>query len=184
MSDETEIKLPFSDLEAAETALQSLPLQLKKKKHFEENFVLDTPTRSLRNEGKLLRVRIVDGKGLLTYKGKLSIKDAVRSREEIECELQEPQNLLKIFEALGYTISFRYQKYRTIFEVEGEHLDICLDETPIGIYFELEGEIPKIHEYAARLGFDRSEYITDSYTSLYFRWCKEKEIVPSHMIFV
>jgi adenylate cyclase class 2 len=182
MSDETEIKLPFSDLQAAERALQTLPVRLKKEKHFEENLVLDRVNRTLRNEGKLLRVRIVNAKGILTYKGKLSIKDAVRSREEIECEFQQPQNLLKILEALGYTISFRYQKYRTLFEVEG--LEICLDETPIGIFFELEGEIPKIHEYASKLGFDRSQYITDSYSALYFRWCKEKQIEPSHMIFV
>lgn len=181
---ETEIKLPLPDLQKAQTFLQSLPLKLKKARHFEDNLVLDTNNQTLRNKGQLLRVRIVDGQGVLTYKGKLAIADGVRSREEIECPLGKPQNFLQILENLGYSAVFRYQKYRTLYEIEGEKLHICLDETPIGIYFELEGEIPKIHEYATRLGFERSQYITDSYASLYFRWCKEKGIEPRQMTFV
>lgn len=181
---ETEIKLPLPDLQKAHTCLQRLPLKVKKERHFEDNLVLDTGNQTLRKSGQLLRVRIVDDQGMLTYKGKLTISDGVRSREEIECQLGEPQNFLQILENLGYTPAFRYQKYRTLYELEGEKLHICLDETPIGIYFELEGEIPKIHEYATQLGFERSQYITDSYASLYFRWCKEKGIEPSQMIFV
>jgi adenylate cyclase, class 2 len=181
---ETEIKLPLSDLRKAHTFLQTLPLKVNKERHFEDNLVLDTSHQIMRKSGQLLRVRIVGNQGVLTYKGKLAIYDGVRSRKEIECPLGEPQNFLQILENLGYSPTFRYQKYRTVYEIEGEKLHICLDETPIGIYFELEGDIPKIHEYATRLGFERSQYITDSYASLYFRWCKEKGIEPSQMIFV
>lgn len=181
---ETEIKLPLPDMKKAQTLLQTLLLKVKKERHFEDNLVLDTSNQTLRKSGQLLRVRIVDDQGMLTYKGKLTISDGVRSREEIECRLGKPQNFLQILENLGYSSVFRYQKYRTLYEIEGEKLQICLDETPIGIYIELEGEIPKIHEYATRLGFERSQYITDSYASLYFRWCKEKGIEPTQMTFV
>jgi adenylate cyclase class 2 len=181
---ESEIKLPFASYDEALKAVHRLNnVVIKKKRHFEDNLVLDTPAQNLRSQGALLRVRIAEGKGILTYKGKLQIVQKVKDREEIESEFSEPENLIRILEYLGYKTVFRYQKYRTIYHVPNESIEICIDETPIGHYLELEGDIDKIHDYASRLGFSTDNFITDSYASLYYKWCRENHVEPSNMTF-
>ncbi len=58
-----------------------------------------------------------------------------------------------------------------------------LDETPVGVYLELEGTPNWIDRMARKLGFDEAAYITASYGRLYLEWCKAHEINPSNMIF-
>jgi adenylate cyclase class 2 len=183
---ETEIKLPIENVDSAIESLRGLGAKIVKSRHFEDNLIFDNVTRFLRSHGMLLRLRIIDAskiEGILTFKGEPQISDGVKQREEIEVEINGTQNLIRILSTLGFTPGFRYQKYRTIFRIDGINLDFCIDETPIGNYFELEGDIDRIHEFAGRLGFYRKQYIPDSYASLYFRWCKEKGITPSAMTF-
>ena len=64
-----------------------------------------------------------------------------KSREEIETELADGAAFEAILAALGYSRTFRYEKYRTKFvsaSRTGSGL-ITLDETPIGSFLELEG---------------------------------------------
>lgn len=192
MYTETEIKLPFTDLEEAHQKVLKLNSKLQKERHFEDNYVLDTLDLSVRNSGCLLRVRIVSSadrescmrtQGILTFKGTLQIHDGLRNREEIESIVDPPETLLKIFERLGYSLKFRYQKYRTIYSIEQMQIQICVDETPIQNYFELEGPAEEIHEIAAKLGYTRDQYITESLGQLYYRWCKERGIESSNMVF-
>jgi adenylate cyclase class 2 len=56
-------------------------------------------------------------------------------------------------------------------------------ETPIGVYLELEGAPRWIDATARRLGFKRADYITDSYGRLYFVWCEQRGVHPTHMVF-
>jgi hypothetical protein len=43
-----------------------------------------------------------------------------------------------------------------------------IDETPIGTFFEIEGDLAGIQAAAAGLGYSRADYITDSYVALFF----------------
>jgi adenylate cyclase class 2 len=192
MYTETEIKLLFNSLEEAHQKVLKLDSKLHKERHFEDNFVLDTSELSMRNSGYMLRVRIVSSadrescmrnQGILTFKGTVQIHDGLRNREEIECIVDPPETFLKIFERLGYTLKFRYQKYRTIYSIEQMQVHICIDETPIQNYFELEGPAEEIHEIAAKLGYIRQDYITESLGQLYYRWCKERGIESSNLVF-
>jgi adenylate cyclase, class 2 len=183
MPQEIEIKLPVLDLKKALRQIESLGARIVKDRHFEDNILFDTSERSLQQNRMVLRVRAIPGKGLLTLKGKPDTSRGVKEREEIECELENPENLIAILSKLGFVSVFRYQKYRTVYRIEGVAMDICVDETPIGNFIELEGDIENIHEYAGRLGYDRDKQITDSYVSLYHRWCQEKGAAPGHMIF-
>jgi hypothetical protein len=45
-------------------------------------------------------------------------------------------------------------------------LKLTLDETPIGVFVELEGERREIDRAARMLGFARSDYINKSYGEL------------------
>ena len=183
---ETEIKLPIADPSAVRSRLEALGAKVKKERHFEDNRVLDLADHRLRTNGKLLRLRVTgDGSnsGLLTFKGRGKISDGTKDREEVECTVSDPDHLIRIFEELGFKESFRYQKYRTVYRIDRVELEFCVDETPIGNFVELEGDIEQIHVYAEKLGFQRSQYITDSYSMLYLKWCHDHNIQPSHMIF-
>jgi adenylate cyclase class 2 len=58
-----------------------------------------------------------------------------------------------------------------------------LDETPIGIFLELEGNPGWIDRTAATLGFSERDYIVESYGRLYLEWCKRRRCKPKDMVF-
>lgn len=188
---EIEIKLPFDDIDDAKQQVVSLGGEIDRERHFEENLVFDTESGDLRKQGVLLRLRIVGARpgvpapatATLTFKGKVDLSGGVRNREEIESTIQEPEHLIRIFSNLGYYPIFRYQKYRTVYHIPNVPLEFCVDETPIGNYVELEGEIDAIHDYASKLGFRKDQYVTESYGGLYLNWCEQNGFKPTNMIF-
>ena len=166
---ETEIKLAPPDVAAAKRMLYRAGFRVHKRRRFEDNLILDTPELSLRKAGALLRVREAGGKAIVTFKGR-PVAGKHKSREELEVEVSGAAAMRAIAERLGFTPSFRYQKYRTEYKQPGRSGIATLDETPIGVYMELEGSPEWIDRTARRLGFAESDYITASYGSLYFEW--------------
>ena len=179
---EIEIKLAMPDAAAARRLLGGAGFRIHRRRVFEANTVFDTRTLALRRKALLLRVRVAGRRTVLTYKGR-PLPGKHKSREELELDLPGPQPLLTIFERLGYQPVFRYEKYRTEFQVPRVHGVATLDETPIGVYIELEGAPAWIDRTARRLGFAESDYITASYGRLYLDWCRHRRIQPSHMVF-
>ena len=78
---------------------------------------------------------------------------------------------MAIVERLGYRRVFRYEKYRTEFHQPRRAGVAMLDETPVGVFLELEGTPHWIDRTARRLGFQESDYITASYGRVYLDWC-------------
>ena len=60
---------------------------------------------------------------------------------------------------------------------------MTLDETPIGVFLELEGPAKWIDSTAKELGFSYADYITASYGVLFAEWCKEYELSTRDMVF-
>jgi adenylate cyclase, class 2 len=166
---------------AARRLVRGAQFRLIQARTFESNIVLDTPGLRLRKSGTLLRVRETAGRVILTYKGPAR---AVRhkSREELEVEANDRALLERIFQRLGFRIVFRYEKYRSEYRGHGAGI-VTVDETPIGVYLELEGPPRWIDQTARRLGFAPKDYITASYGSLYLQWCREQGIKPGNMVF-
>jgi adenylate cyclase, class 2 len=109
-------------------------------------------------------------------------------REEIEAEISDSANLTKIFEGLGMRGWFRYEKYRTTYQLPASKswargLLIELDETPIGTFVELEGPAPAIDRAATELGYSRRDYILTNYLALYAEDCRRKGEQPENMLF-
>ena len=104
---------------------------------------------------------------MVTYKGPGHRRTPYKSREEIEFDVSDATALTEVLARLGYAPRFRYEKYRTKFAAPGEPGFITIDETPIGVFLELEGPVEWIDATAARLGFSAAEYLTSSYSSLY-----------------
>jgi adenylate cyclase class 2 len=179
---EVEIKLAVPTAAVAARLLRSAGLRLAKRRVFERNIAWDTPAQELRNASRLLRVRQAGAKSTLTYKGKPG-KSKHKSREELELQISDASALSAIFERLGYRPSFRYEKYRTEYSDPRSGGTATIDETPIGVYLELEGSPAWIDRTAHRLGFTEQDYITSSYGRLYADWCKRQRATPGNMEF-
>jgi adenylate cyclase class 2 len=102
---------------------------------------------------------------VLTFKGPYRVDGGIKSREEIEAGSADGSALRAILNRLGFVPVFRYQKYREAFAWQGQ--EIVVDETPIGVFLEIEGDPAGIHAAATALGFGPSDYLTDSYAALF-----------------
>src|SRR5436305_1187725 len=107
---EREIKLRFPSVDAAREAVRHSGAAPLRGRRLQEDCLLDTRDRSLCDRGSTLRVRIEPGRTLLTFKGPLQTS-AMKLRSELETEAGDSGVLLRILEALGFRVSFRYQKY-------------------------------------------------------------------------
>jgi adenylate cyclase, class 2 len=109
-------------------------------------------------------------------------------REEIELEVGDARALGTIFARLGMRESFHYEKYRTTFRMPesarwAKGLLIELDETPIGIFVELEGPAAAIDRAAKLLGYSKDEYVLTNYLRLHAEKCIERGEKLGDMVF-
>lgn len=109
-------------------------------------------------------------------------------RDEIEAQVADAGNLVKIFEGLGMRGWFRYEKYRTTYQLPATKswargLLIEVDETPIGTFVELEGPPAAIDRAATELGYSKRDYILTNYLALYAEDCRRKGQQPQNMLF-
>jgi adenylate cyclase class 2 len=153
-----------------------------KRRVFEANTIYDTEDLSLRSTKRLLRVRSAGRHYTLTFKGAPAVSRH-KVREELETPVEDATAMARILEALGYAPKFRYEKYRTEYRRGREDGLVLLDETPIGVFIELEGPPAWIDRTAAQLGLAESDYLTQSYGSLYLEHCAARGITPGHMVF-
>jgi adenylate cyclase class 2 len=109
-------------------------------------------------------------------------------RDEIEAQVTDSANLIKIFEGLGMRGWFRYEKYRSTYQLPATKswargLLIEVDETPIGTFVELEGPPAAIDRAATELGYSKKDYILTNYLALYAEDCRRKGQQPQNMLF-
>ena len=181
-SHETEIKLALPDPKTARRLLRAAGFRVSRPRVFEANTVFDTPGQSLRRAANLLRVREAGGTATVTYKGR-PLPGRHKSREELELQVADAAAMAGIFARLGFHPASRYEKYRTEFRQPDRAGVAMLDETPIGVFLELEGTAPWIDRTARHLGFQETDYITASYARLYLDWCGRRGRKPTNMVF-
>jgi adenylate cyclase class IV len=105
-------------------------------------------------------------------------------RAETEFILPEPRGFMALMEQSGMRRTFRYEKIRTSYRMpgaRGAHLE--LDETPCGVFLELEGPRRAIDRLASRLGYRPKDYITASYAALHFDACRRRGLPGGDMVF-
>jgi adenylate cyclase class 2 len=180
---ETEIKLPVASAPRGRALLRKAGFEIRTRRVFEQNIGLDDNARSLRARGLLLRVRGAGAVITCTFKGP-SLPGRHKRRVEWEFRADSLDSCLAVFAGIGFAESFLYEKYRTEYDRPGEAGHATLDETPIGVFMELEGPAPWIDRTAAELGFQRDAWITSSYAALYFAWCARNNRKPGSMTFV
>jgi adenylate cyclase, class 2 len=190
---EIEIKLRISDVPGLVRNLRHLGAALHGRV-LERNTLYDTPDSDFRRRGRLLRLRIetpapsgpIRGgrrRSVITCKAPASALPGSPYKQKLEREevVQSPQRWARILRSIGLRPGFRYEKFRTTFRRPGLHLD--LDETPLGVFLELEGSPQAIDRAARALGFSKDEYIRGTYWELYAADCRHRDRFPKNMLF-
>ena len=185
METETEAKFYVRSLAAVQARLEKLGAHLIQPRSLETNLRFDLPDGSLRQGGRVLRLRR-DGSARLTYKGPSEVIEGVQSRPEIEVEVGDFDTAHRLVESLGYRVVATYEKYRQVYSLELEKSDfhIFLDELPYGDFVEIEGETAEaVITASKRLGLDPKAAIPTSYLALFESLSAERGLDPSKLTF-
>ncbi len=179
--EEIEVKIPIASLAAVRDRLRAAGASLSAAAHDESNVLFDDADRRLSGSGRTIRLRRAAGRAILTYKGAARFQGGAKTREERETEVSNEEETRAILAGLGLAPRFRYDKRREEWDCEGTV--VALDETPIGLFVEVEGDPAAIRRVVTLLGLDASESIPYSYAELYARRRKENPSLPPDMVF-
>lgn len=180
MPQEIEIKFALKDRNALLRKLHEIGAQRLYPETFEDNIVLDR-RGELRTKGSLLRVRKFGRYAIATFKGPVAFDGTVKTREEVQTGVESFELAIALFDSLGFKPVFRYQKYREVWRVRDT--EVVLDRTPIGDYFEIEGQLDVIRSLAEELGMSPEHGIRQTYADLYRQHRRTRADLPEHMVF-
>lgn len=171
---EIELKFTVVDTAALRRSIESLGFALVTERMFESNTLYDTADRQLRLRKQILRLRNYGDRCTLTHKRQSSQNDTdtrYKTRIETESRVEDCAALAEVFHQLGYEPVFRYEKFRTEWELDSGHL--VVDETAIGNWAELEGPPEWIDRMLEQLSIPSELCSTDSYGKLFLSWKEE-----------
>jgi adenylate cyclase class 2 len=161
---EQEVKLKFDTYEAARQAVIAAGGRLVRALRQQDDRFLDTTDDRLSNSGCALRIRREPDRTTLTFKGPMQ-SGPVKSREEIESTVDDADATEALLGKLGYTEWWRTAKSREDYLI-GE-TKVFIDQTPVGVFVEIEATVDVIATTALALGRTPRDYILDSYRALY-----------------
>jgi adenylate cyclase class 2 len=161
---EIEVKIRIDDLKSAREKILELGAKLEKERFSEEDTFYDFTSKTLYKKRQALRLRRINKKSFLTFKGPPQKSRKFKIREEHETEVKNEKQLRKILKSLGFVPIFNYEKHRTIYRKK--NLKISLDETSAGDFIELEGKREEIVKFANALGVSKKEFIKLDYIQL------------------
>ncbi len=179
MGEETEVKIKIDSKELISSKLTEAGLS-KVHDYHERNIVIDKDGK-MKDSDKLLRLRTMDdGKSdeVFTYKGSRS--GDLKTREEIEFSI-DIEKLSKVFDRLGYSTAFKYEKKRQVWK--GDKLEVVIDELPyLGLFIEIEGGEEDIVDLLEELGLSSKEKITETYLELFESYKEENEVESDFLV--
>jgi adenylate cyclase class 2 len=180
MRKEIEIKFRVADLRALTHALKRAGFKQITRSTREMNALYDLPSQKLRKRGELLRLRQYAKTWMLTHKAK-SKSGRHKVRVELETPVASGEQMDTILRALGYSPTFRYEKFRAEWSDGTGH--VVVDETPIGNSGEIEGPSRWIDRTARTLAVEPGNFITQTYADLFFTWKRKTRSPATEMTF-
>jgi adenylate cyclase class 2 len=180
MPKEIEIKFRIENLPALARALKQAGFKQLTSSTHEMNTLYDLPGQKLRKRDEMLRLRKFGETWTLTHKAK-SKAGRHKVRVELETRVKNGQQTDAILRALGFTPTFRYEKYRAEWSDGKGH--VVVDRTPIGNFGEIEGTPRWIDRTARLLGIGRKDYITQTYAPMFFEFKRRTKSPATEMTF-
>jgi adenylate cyclase class 2 len=177
---EVEIKFRVDDVRALNRRLRKSGFRLLTRRTHEMNTLYDLPGQLLRKRGELLRLRKYGPQWVLTHKAKGKVGPH-KTRVENETKIADGARMEAILRALGFVPTFRYEKFRAEWSDGKGH--VVVDETPIGNFGEIEGPTRWIDRTAQVLQIGRNDYITATYSDLFFQWKQQTGSAAREMTF-
>jgi adenylate cyclase class 2 len=177
---EREVKLKFDSVEAARDAVLATGATPLRCRRLQEDSLLDAEDESLRRRRCVLRIRVENGKSRITFKGPVQ-PSVMKLRDEFETVVGDGALLLHVFEELGFHVWFRYEKYRE--EFSHDDVTVAIDETPVGVFVELEGSEHGILATTEALGRHPEDFVLDSYRGLFLQHRETFGLTGTDMMF-
>jgi adenylate cyclase class 2 len=172
---EIEAKLKVDSLEPIAHKLSQLgaksgPILIQTDCYFDDsNSTLTQSDKALR-----LRNERQEGsqKNILSYKGPRE-KGSFKRRQEIQFGVDNVEEAINLFAALGFGKSLIFQKRRRLWHLE--NCEVALDELPfLGTFVEIEGPSEeKIASVQSKLDLANLPHIKESYATLMWRHCEQ-----------
>ncbi len=164
MATETEAKFYIEHRDTLQKRIESVGATLSEPRVLETNLRFDTPDHDLHQVGYVLRLR-QDTRARMTFKDGEQTQGGAFNRRELEFTVSDFDTAKELLQALGYEVSFTYEKYRTTYKLDGA--EIMLDEMPYGNFVEIEGPEKMIRALADKLQLKWDAAIQDSYSMLF-----------------
>ena len=103
------------------------------------------PCFNFKERDEALRLRLENGEAFLTYKGPRR-KRQVKTREEIEAKIYEPDKIQEILERLGFRALAEVRKERKVFtSSQDKKLKVMLDYVEdLGYFLEIEAKEERV----------------------------------------
>ena len=180
MAKEVEIKFRIADWRTLTRALKRSGFEQVTPSKHEMNALYDLPGQKLRQRGELLRLRQYGGEWVLTHKAK-GRPGRHKTRVELETKVEAGEKMDAILRALGFSPTFRYEKFRAEWSDGTGH--VVLDRTPLGDFGEIEGPPRWIDRTAQALGIAPPDYLTQTYADLFFTWKRRSRSRAKEMTF-
>ena len=177
---EREVKLPYASAEEARVMILAAGATPLHGRRLQEDALLDTDDEQLRRRRCVLRIRTENGKSRLTFKGPVQ-PSTMKLREEVETLVGDGEVLMRVLKELGLHVWFRYEKFRE--EFCHEDVIVAIDETPVGVFVEIEGSEQGITQMAQALGRTSDDYVLDSYRGLFLSRRDQCGLTGSDMVF-
>ncbi len=189
---EVEIKVAISNPESLKENLKKLNGKYKiSLDHEDTYFNMPIKLRNFKKTDEALRLRksiefnknnkenTTLTRSFITYKGK-KIDQTTKTREEIEVEIKNLEEMKKLLENLGFREIFTVKKERELYEFnfKNENVEVLIDFLPIlnqnfmevEVIVESSKEVPlvkeKLFEFLKKFGISKTDSIRESYLEL------------------
>lgn len=131
------------------------------------DFYFNHPSRDFMVTDEALRIRVVNGRTVLTYKGP-RLRASAKTRAELEVPAGDFDTMKKILEHLGFILTMEIRKVRELYRYSG--ITVCIDRVEgLDTYIELEIKTADraqaehdLTEFASRMGlhdFEKRSYL-------------------------
>ena len=121
---------------------------------------------------KVLRLRRVGKKGILTYKERYPGRSDIKRQREEETAVADPARTAAILKLLGFTPVLVYEKRRQTWRVS--NAELVLDELPFGLYMEIEGSEKAIRSIEKKFDLKALQVEEATYPQLTLRHGKKR----------
>ncbi|MEJ5293363.1 MAG: class IV adenylate cyclase [Candidatus Methanosuratincola sp.] len=171
MSYEIEIKAPVEDARQAESKVREGGGEFLGEK-VQVDIYLSHPCMDMRAADKALRLRLEEGRCVITFKGP-RMKGGLKAREELEFTVGDGDTAMEVFARLGFKVGARVCKVRREYRLNNANVAIDRVEG-LGDFVEIEapragGESDReslIESVANLIGVGKERFTTKSYVEL------------------